>query len=149
MKKKIILKLTLISLLVITSIILTACYEERGYAYKNLNNMKLGVHGAYSEDNKLNLSDNSSAEKDDSGTVYDSLNKNLCGTNPHCCGEFTSEEIDFYDLEQRAIVEKNPRLCLDLPDADLVVKCPFEEDYIYYSKKRCLETTANLTSSIT
>jgi len=123
--------------LVVMILFLTSCYEGRGYAYKNLNDLKVGaVHGAYE-----NVPDTNGSSDDE--TVYDSLSKNLCGTNPHCCDEFTDEERAFFDLEHQAVVENNPRLCLDLPEEDLIVDCPYEEPYVYYSKSRCLELVAD------
>ena len=129
--KKIILTLLVLVLL----LSLTSCYAERGYAYKNLNEYEPGkVHKSYTGDDPV-LND---TETDGIGGVYDHLNKNLCELNPHCCGDFTPNEIWYKDMEERAIVENNEELCYSLPQEDLVVDCPNEEPYIYYSRSRCI-----------
>lgn len=74
------------------------------------------------------------------GNVYDQLNDNLCGMNPHCCDKFSNDEIFYKSLEEKAILNSNKYMCLNLPNVSLVVQCPGEDDYIYYSRERCVVT---------
>lgn len=127
----------LIIFLLITTVLLslTSCYSERGYAYRNLNNFEPGkIHSSYTDNDSV-ITEN---ETVGIGGNYDNLNKLGCNSRPHCCGHFTSQEIWYKDLENRAIVEKNIDLCYQIPESDLVVNCPNEEPYSFYSRKRCL-----------
>ena len=124
-------KTILIILIIITIISLTGCYEERGYAYKHLNNYEpLKPHGEYKA-NETNFGNKTI------GGVYEELKNNLCNTNPHCCNKFTEEEIKFHELEKRAISENNELICEQIPEKELIIKCPPKDDTIYYSKERC------------
>jgi len=127
--KRIVVLILLLSL----SLVVTSCYEGRGYAYKHLQEQDVTKRHVLTgdESNLTNLTSTAG--------VFEHLNKNLCATNRHCCGDYTEEEIALKDLEQRAIVEENADLCLKLPPEDLVVKCPNEEPIVYYSRTRCLE----------
>lgn len=129
------MKLIHIVLIVLALFLLTACYDERGYAYKHLNEYEPGhVQQGYTGNDSV-LRNTST---DGVGGVYESLQDHGCDLHPHCCGEFTSEEKYYYDLHQRALVENNIEICSALPDDDLVVDCPYEEPYTYYSKSDCV-----------
>lgn len=132
------MKKLIIFLLIATLLLsLTACYAERGYAYRNLNDYDPGkVHSSYTgNDSVLNQS-----ETDGIGGNYDNLNKLGCDSRPYCCGDFTPQEIWYKDLEKRAEIEGNIDLCYQIPVDDLVVDCPNEESYLFYSQVRCLST---------
>lgn len=122
-------------------LLLASCNEDGGNVYNHLKNQEAGnLH-------KTGLFNN----EDDAGNatqegVYDHMNDNLCNINPHCCNDFSIEEENFAELETRAVVEKDATLCLSLPDEPLIVSCPYEEDYIYYSKRKCLADIATITS---
>lgn len=57
----------------------------------------------------------------------------------YCEGEFSAQERAYRDLERRAITEKDPSFCMDIPDEPLIVDCPDQALILYYSKQRCLE----------
>jgi len=128
-------KIIIFLLIVILLFSLTACYSERGYAYRNLNDYVPGkVHSSYTNNDSV-LTEN---ETVGIGGNYKHLNNNLCDLNPHCCGDFTSQEIWYKDLETRATVEQNVDLCYQIPKDDLIVDCPNEKPYLFYSQARCL-----------
>lgn len=116
-------------LLVLSMLVLTSCYEGRGYAYEHLQNQDVGrLHSGEQIEEEIG-----------EGGVYEHLQKNLCAQNRYCCDDFTQEELDLRDLEQRAIVEKNEELCWQLPAQALEYECPNEDPVIFYSRSRCLE----------
>lgn len=123
-------KLIITVLLILILVGLTACYGERGYAFRHLQEMDVGsAHdslGDLDNDTELELDHNN----------FENL-QNI-GLSDHCQDKFTTKERDLYDLEQRAIVERDPDLCEDIP-GDLLIDCPGEDPYLYYSKQRCLE----------
>jgi hypothetical protein len=129
-------KLLLISLILLLLVSLTACYDERGYAYKHLNDYEPGkVHAPYTGNDSVLQND---SESTPIGGTYEYLSKRGCASRPHCCGDFTPQEIWYHELEIRADVERNPTLCDQLPVEDLVVDCSGEDSYVYHSKTRCL-----------
>lgn len=71
--------------------------------------------------------------------VYDNLQYNLNQKEIKrlCAGDYTEEEISYYELEQRAILEISEELCSQLPDEALVFTCD-SQTTTYYSKDRCL-----------
>lgn len=129
-------KIFIVLLLIVMLSILTACYEERGYAYKHLNDYEPGkIHSSYTGNDSV-LKNSST---DGIGGTYEYLQQQGCEARPHCCGDFSAEEIWYRDLEIRAGVENNSLLCNQLPNEDLVVDCPYEDTYSFYSKARCFE----------
>ncbi len=120
-------------------ILLTGCYDGRGYAYEHLQEQNVGSrHTAVEEEpTDLNLTS--------PGGVFENLNKNFCEINRYCCGDFTEQEIALKDFEQQAIVEENIEICWILPEEDLLIDCPNEELILYYSKTRCLAHFTNST----
>lgn len=120
--------------LVLLLVLLSGCYEGRGYAYEHLNNQDPGA---------LRTERPQRAEvspgNETIGGVYEHLNKNLCGLQPECCGDFSSQDQWYAELQERAAIEQNPELCNNLPDEAFIVDCPGELPYTYYDKTTCLD----------
>lgn len=126
-------RIFLLILLLSLSLVITSCYEGRGYAYEHLQKQDVIKRHVLTEN------ESTATNLTSTGGVFEHLNNDLCATNRYCCGDYTEDEIALKDLEQRAIVEENANLCLELPNEDLIVNCPNEKPIIYYSRTRCLK----------
>jgi hypothetical protein len=110
-------------------VLLSGCYEGRGYAYEHLQHQDVGeLHSGEQLE-----------EGEEPGGVYEHLQNNLCEQNRYCCDDFTAQEVKLRELEQRAIIEENKKLCWELPEKALEYTCPNEEPVIYYSRQRCID----------
>jgi hypothetical protein len=124
---------TLLLCLLILSVLLVGCYEGRGYAYEHLNSQNPG--GLRTEDpGRIEVS----ADNVSIGGTYEHLQNNGCQQNPECCGEFSSAQEYYHNLQQQAINESNATRCESINGAFLVA-CPNKEPYYYYSREECLD----------
>lgn len=122
-----------IVVLLFFTLLLTGCYEGRGYAYDHLNDQD---PGALRKDASNRIEE--SADNDTVGGVYGHLTNNLCSNRPVCCGDITREQQRYIDIQERAKVEKNSELCQELPAEPFIVDCPNEPAYSLYDKEVCL-----------
>ncbi|MFP4119208.1 MAG: hypothetical protein ACLFTH_04095 [Candidatus Woesearchaeota archaeon] len=126
-------RLLFIALLLLSSAFLLACNDPETGLYGHLDNQKL-------------ISDNGSSRNASAG-VYENLDENLCDLKPYCCDLFSDDEMHYREMQRRAIAENRSELCAVIPDSPLVVKgCPDKEDYTYYNKTYCLETSGGASS---
>ncbi len=120
-------KIILLFCLIICLFCLTACYKDGGTVYRHLQEQSPSrMHSASQGENQQNTSHTKNESE------------KFCLANPHCCGRFTGEERYYHDMERRAIVEHTRALCNELPKESLLVNCPNQETYAYYSRNRCL-----------
>lgn len=125
------MKKILILLLLSLILVLSACGGDTGNVYSHLQEQNLIV------DNY----DSNKSGKDTviEGGVFENLQYNFNEKELErlCSGNYTEEEISFYEAEQYAISEEDMSICNKLPGDPLIFTCDGVET-IYYSKNRCI-----------